>query len=81
MSVKQITIRKPSAALTRRLRALSENRGESLNSTILYLLEQALGVNERRKRLERYATWTEEDGEEFEQALDAQRTIDEDLWK
>lgn len=64
-----------------RLKALAEARGESLNSTILYLLEQAVGVDARRSRLERYATWTAEDAREFEQALDEQRQIDSDLWK
>lgn len=79
---KQITIRGPSEELTRRLKAVSEARGESMNTTILRLLEDALGVQERRKRLaEKMATWTSEDAAEFDAALAAQRTIDESLWK
>jgi hypothetical protein len=80
-SPKQITIRGPSEELTRRLKALSEARGESLNATVLRVLETALGVNERRARLAAWATWTEEDAHEFEEALSAQRRIDDDLWR
>jgi hypothetical protein len=78
---KQITIRNPSAELARRLRELSEARKESLNTTVLRLLEESVGINERRERLQRYATWTESDREEFESSLAAQRTIDESLWR
>jgi hypothetical protein len=78
---KQITIRNPSPELARRLKSLSEARGESLNSTILRLLEEAVGIHERRERLRRYATWSEGDRREFEEALDAQRAIDEALWR
>ena len=80
-SPKQITIRNPSEELTRKLRSLSKARNESLNTTILSLLESVLGINGRRKKLERYVTWTEEDLVEFEDALNEQRTIDEALWK
>ena len=77
---KQITIRNPSEELTRRLRELSQARGESLNSTILDLLESALGITRRRDRLERYVTWTKADVEQFEAALSSQRVIDDELW-
>jgi hypothetical protein len=78
---KQITIRNPSPALTRRLRALSRSTGESLNKTILRVLEQALGVDARRDRLRREADWSDEDVARFEEALSAQRTVDEALWR
>jgi hypothetical protein len=38
-------------------------------------------VDERRRRLTRYATWDEEDLTEFKEALAAQRTIDDELWR
>jgi hypothetical protein len=43
--------------------------------------EAAVGVDERRARLARYVTWTPEDLVEFDEALAAQRTIDEPLWR
>ncbi len=80
-SPKQITIRNPSVELSRRLRELSQARNQSLNATILHLLEEALGLHERRERLERYATWSEADREEFDRSLRAQRVVDSELWR
>jgi plasmid stability protein len=81
MQAKQLTIRNVSADLARRLKELSESRGESVNATVLHILSQALDVDERRRRLERYATWSDADRREFETALAAQRSIDDALWK
>ncbi|HKQ67941.1 MAG TPA: hypothetical protein VJT73_01315 [Polyangiaceae bacterium] len=60
---------------------MSQARGESVNTTVLDILRRAVGIDERRLALSRYATWTEADLQEFEQALKAQRTVDVDLWK
>jgi plasmid stability protein len=78
---KQITVRNPPPELTRRLRAVAESRGESINTTVIRLLQDALGVDERRHRLARYATWTEADQREFDDAHALQRTVDDDLWR
>ncbi len=77
----RITLRNVDPELLRRLRAISAARGESLNGTVLRLLRGATGLNMRRERLERYATWTAEDVEEFTEALRAQRKVDERYWK
>jgi plasmid stability protein len=79
---KHLTIRNLSPELSRRLKALAEATGTSVNATVLGLLDKALGVDERRRHLEeRYATWTELDFSEFNGALKAQRTIDGHLWE
>ena len=63
-----------------RLARISKEQGCSINSTILEILEEAVGTRERRRRLQRMATWTDEDMAEFESALNAQRVIDAELW-
>jgi hypothetical protein len=79
---RQLTIRGVSDEVGRRLESLSRSRGQSLNATtVLEILESAVGVAERRQRLARYATWTEEDLEEFNEALASQRIIDDPLWR
>lgn len=78
---KQITVRGVTTELGQRLRSLSEARGESVNTTVLSILQRAVGVDERRKVLARYATWTDDDLHEFQESLDAQRVIDAKLWK
>jgi len=77
----QITLRNVDPELSRRLRAISAQRGESLNATVLHLLRDAVGIDERRDRLRRYATWNAEDLREFTAALETQRVVDERDWE
>lgn len=78
---KQLTIRGVSDEMGQRLENLSQAQGQSVNTTVLKILEAAVGVDERRRRLSRYATWTPEDLAEFNEALAAQRTVDDPLWR
>jgi plasmid stability protein len=76
----QLTIRGVPDEVRRRLESLGKARGKSLNATVLEILDHAFDVDERRRRLARYATWTSDDLQEFEEALAAQRVIDAGLW-
>ena len=78
---KQLTIRGVSDEVGHRLENLSRARGQSVNATVVEILESAIGIDERRRRLERYATWSRQDLDEFEAALAAQRQIDDELWR
>lgn len=78
---KQITIRGPSPALARRLRAISKETGESLNATILRLLEDAVGASDRSEFLRTMPKWTDDEADHFDDALKAQRAIDDKLWR
>lgn len=76
----QLTLRNVDPELGTRLRAISLERGESLNSTVLHILRNAVGLNARRKRLDAYAGWTAADLEEFHAALRAQRAVEPRDW-
>jgi hypothetical protein len=78
---RQLTIRGVSEEIGQRLERLSRERGQSLNATVLAILGSAVGVNERRQRLTRYATWTAAEAEEFNETLAVQRTTDDPLWR
>ena len=78
---KQITVRNVSKQLARRLEKLAEARGQSVNATVLQLLERATGIDGRRERLSHYTTWTKEDVDELDAAVRMQRTIDRKLWE
>ena len=78
---KQLTVRGVSDEVADRLNKISKVRGQSLNATVNALLAQAAGEDERRRRLERYVTWTGDDLAEFEASLAAQRTIDDAIWR
>ena len=78
---KQLTIRGVSEELSAQLARLSRDRGQSLNATALQIHEDALGVDARRERLQRYATWSPNDQREFDSALAGQRVVDDGLWR
>lgn len=78
---RQLTVRGVPEEVADRLTRISEERGRSVNSTVLEILQKAVGVQERRARLQRMATWTDKDRMDFETALAAQRVIDEELWR
>ena len=81
MPATQITLRNVDPELLQRLRAVSAERGESLNSTVLRLLQDAVGLDARRDLLRRYVTWTADDLSEFTDALRVQRIVDERYWR
>jgi len=78
---KQLTVRGVPDEVGRRLDSLSRERGKSVNSTVVEILEEAVGVGRRRTRLGRYATWSAEELAEFEGNLALHRQIDDDLWR
>jgi hypothetical protein len=60
---------------------MAREAGMSVNAMLLRILDGAVGIDPRRRRLERYATWTEEDAAELEAAVRSQRVIDHALWR
>ena len=78
---RQLTIRNVPDDVAQRLERMSRERDESLNSTVVRILTETVGVDARRARLERYATWSAEDVAAFDAALGSQRVIDADLWR
>jgi hypothetical protein len=78
---RQITVRGVSDHVADRLEKLSRIRRRSVNSIVNEILEDAVGEGARRRRLERYATWTEHDVVEFDVALASQRTVDDEIWR
>jgi plasmid stability protein len=77
----QLTIRGVSDELGRRLARVSRERNQSMNALALEILEQAVGTSGRRRRLQRYATWSADEAAAFDRALAEQRVIDDDLWR
>ena len=77
----QFSVRYDSEELAERLKELARARGVSLNALIVGILEAAAGFDERRRSLERYATWSEAEGEAFDEAITAQRQIEEERWR
>lgn len=83
--MRHLTIRHVPPELANALEAEKRRRGTSLNRTVIELLAQAVGlrtVRERSNGLRRLAgTWTQEEFDEFERAVEVTEQIDEELWR
>lgn len=85
--MKNLTLRGIDKELAAELERVSSIECESMNSTILRLLRDRLGLSKRRfhqmhNDLDDLAgTWSEEERREFEAATAAFSKVDEDLWK
>jgi plasmid stability protein len=77
---RQMTIRGIPDDVAEKLLHLSRRHDQSVNTTVIEILRQAVGSDTRRKRLARYATWTVDDLAQVEEAVAAQRWIDESQW-
>jgi plasmid stability protein len=78
---RQLTVRGVPDDVANRLSKMSAARGQSINTTVKEILEEAVGEPARRRRLARYITWTEQDLAEFQQSQKCQREVDDDLWR
>ncbi len=78
---RQLTIRNVPDEVGRRLDGLSRDRGKSLNSVVVDILTESVGIDARRARLERYTTWTEQEALAFSGVVASQRVVDADLWR
>lgn len=83
--MRHLTIRQVPPELARALEEEKRRRGQSLNRTVLDLLAQALGLRSTRRRsngLGRFSgTWTQDEFEEFERAVEEFERVDEELWR
>ena len=58
---RQLTICNVPDEVGKRLDRMSRDRSESLNTTLVGILTECVGVDARKARLERYSTWNTED--------------------
>ncbi len=87
--MKQITIRGIPEDVEKVIRREAARKRTSLNKALVSLLEKAAGTSVPAKNTPvRYndldhlaGLWAREEAAAFDKALDAQRTIDEGLWK
>ncbi|MEO6028158.1 MAG: hypothetical protein ABIR79_14940 [Candidatus Binatia bacterium] len=60
---------------------MSRARGKSVNATVPELLEQAAGVGGRKEWLRRSMTWIPDEVRAFDVVIQAQRPMDDKLWR
>lgn len=85
--MKSITIHGLSDELDEMIRKKAERQNTSLNKTIKALLEEALGLNKKRKSDyskdfdDLFGIWTKQDAEEFKKATAQFERIDPQDWQ
>jgi hypothetical protein len=79
----QYTIRNVPGTLDEALRRVARERGKSLNEVAIEALARGAGITGERDRQRNLAdiagTWRKDPA--FDSALDAQDTIDEEMWR
>ena len=83
-----ITVRNMPPAVARAIREKAKKEKISLNRAVISLLEEATGTGQRKQKdvlhhdLDRFAgCWTQEEYDEFMEALWEQRQIEPEMWK
>lgn len=87
--MKQITIRGIPKDVEKIVKREATRKKTSINKVLVSLLEKAAGTSSTEQKgpvlyrdLDHFAgLWAKEEAAAFNKALDAQRMIDEDLWK
>jgi plasmid stability protein len=86
-TMKAITLRNLPPQLDRTIRERAKKKGVSVNKVVIGLLQDHLGESER-KTVRRYhdlddlsGSWTRQQAEAFDRALEKQRGIDLEMWK
>ncbi len=82
----QMTLRSIPKHLDQALRAHSAKNKESLNKTVLRLLQKALGLThahsgKKRDLTSLSGTWNRQEERQFQKNIAIFDTIDEELWK
>lgn len=84
--MKHLSIRNVTPQLSEALDNERIKLGMSLNSTVLYLLTESLGLSEALKPKSNglgqlAGGWTDEEFEEFNDSTSLTRSIDDDMWR
>jgi plasmid stability protein len=81
--MRNLTVRGVPKGVAEALEREKQRRGTSLNRTVIDLLRQALGVGAPRSNgvAALAGTWTQDDLDEFEEAVASFDRVDADLWR
>jgi hypothetical protein len=88
--MKAVTLRSLPPNIAEAIRKEANRKGLSMNKAVISLLENRVGVREKKKsrRPTRHhdlddlaGSWSKKEAAEFDRSLAAQRVIDPDLWE
>ncbi len=87
--MKQLTIRGFDDELAKRIRRVANREGISLNQAVLKLLRKGAGIGDQKHEADivgssldhLFGTWTAQEAERFDRALEDFEDIDEPMWE
>ena len=85
----QLTVRGFDDVLSAKLRSLASQEGISLNQAALKLLRKGAGLTDDKKNPnvigdsldDLFGTWSQEEADKFDAALEVFERVDESMWK
>ena len=81
--MKQLTLRQIPSIIEKRLRKLAQERGQSINKTVIYLLKKALGLEKTGKKYRDLSklsgNWSKEEADAFIKNTEVFEQIDEEI--
>ncbi|MBW2367643.1 MAG: antitoxin [Deltaproteobacteria bacterium] len=85
--MKNMTVRGIDSNLTQKLKETAKLEGKSVNLVVVELLRKQLGLKKEKKFTRTYddldqlfGRWSQEEFDLIQGTIDAERTIDEELW-
>ncbi len=83
--MKSLTIHNMDAELAKAIEELAKSSGLSQNKVVKKLLRQALNLSDQEKPKRDvsafFGVWTEEEAQEFEEAIKIFGQVDEEMWQ
>lgn len=86
--MKAMTVRGVNPDMAEKLQALAKKQGKSINQVILEIIQKSLGLSKEQKytRLHDdldhlFGQWSQEEFDRIQGKIDAERTIDKELWQ
>ena len=84
--MKAITLRNIPPSVEKAIRAKARQKKISVNRAVIELLEERVGVTERKRAVHHdldhlVGSWSRDEAKEFDEVLHDMRQIDPELWK
>jgi ribosomal protein S24E len=86
--MKAMTVRGVNPDMARKLQDLAKKQGKSINQVTLEIIQKSLGLNKEQKYTRIYddldhlfGQWSQEEFDLIQGKIDAERTIDKELWQ
>lgn len=86
--MKAITIRGIDNSISEKLKETAKNEGKSVNSFVLELINQGVGISKKKTSMKKYkdldhlfGKWSDSEFKRIQGFINDQRKIDQELWQ